>query len=165
MSAPGNLGTPVGAFNTQYSGAMGGFVVFASFGFFPVAGESVYLISAPLFPTISFFDPEQNTTARLIAYGFDGTKKNKYVQRAALNGREFTRNWFAHDEFFGVGATLELWLGERRSTWGTREEDYPPSMSTGGKFMGMLDGAGSQAMLSAVTLTHGTTHHQPPKNF
>ncbi|KZV84759.1 hypothetical protein EXIGLDRAFT_776188 [Exidia glandulosa HHB12029] len=155
---PGPAGLP----GNDDSGAMGGFVVFASFGFFPVAGESVYLISAPLFPAISFFDPEQNTTARVITHGFDGTKKNKYIQRASLNGRDFTRNWFAHDEFFGVGATLELWLGPRPTKWGTRLEDLPPSMSTGGKFMGMLEGAGAQAMLSTVKLPHGSAHRAPP---
>lgn len=147
---PGPAGLP----GNDDSGAMGGFVVFASFGFFPVAGESVYLMSAPLFPKISWYDPEQNTTATVIVHDFDGIKKNRYIQRATLNGAEFNRNWFAHDEMFGIGGTMELWMGPTASKWGTREEDLPPSMSTGGRFMGMLSDNGGLPQ-SVFQLQHG----------
>jgi predicted alpha-1,2-mannosidase len=124
------------------SGAMGGFVVFGSFGFYPVAGTSVYLISTPLFPSITIHDPDPNSknprTTRIITQNFDGAKTNKYVQSATLNGKNFTRNWFAHDELFGVGGTLELVLGPKPSEWGTKDEDLPPSLSTDGRFDGML---------------------------
>jgi len=120
------------------SGAMGGFVVFSSFGFFPVAGESVYLLSTPLFPVINFMDPDTGGNATIIAYNFDGAKANRYIVAAKLNGEDFTRNWFAHDELFGIGGVLELTLGPEPSTWGTKDDDLPPSMSTGGKFTGML---------------------------
>ncbi|EJD39277.1 hypothetical protein AURDEDRAFT_116210 [Auricularia subglabra TFB-10046 SS5] len=157
---PGPAGVP----GNDDSGAMGAFVVFSSFGFFPVAGESVYLISVPLFPKITFRDPDQGTTAQIITHGFDGAKKNKYVQRARLNGKELLRNWFAHDELFGIGGTLEFWVGEKPSLWGTTDEDLPPSMSTGGKFLGMLEGAGSQAR-AFTSMEHksdkGPGHHYP----
>lgn len=61
---------------------------------------------------------------------FDTAYKNIYVQSATLNGKNYTRNWIGH-EFFTQGGTLELVLGSSESSWGTRSEDRPPSMSDG----------------------------------
>lgn len=140
------------------TGAMGGFIVFGSFGFYPVAGKhfvallfwlpadsptgtSVYLLSTPLFPSIAIRDTDPAAGGRITrikTVNFDGANKNKYIVSAKLNGKPFTRNWFAHDELFGVGGTLELTLGPKPSAWGTQAADLPPSLSTGGKFAGML---------------------------
>ncbi|TFY74391.1 hypothetical protein EWM64_g9622, partial [Hericium alpestre] len=72
------------------SGAMGAFVVWSAFGIYPVAGQDVYLISTPLFPSISITNEVTGTTARIVARGFDGATHNKYVQRATLDGRPYT---------------------------------------------------------------------------
>ncbi|EJD51198.1 alpha-1,2-mannosidase, putative subfamily [Auricularia subglabra TFB-10046 SS5] len=126
-----NYSTAIGGLpGNDDSGAMGGFAVFSSFGFYPIAGTSVYVISTPLFREITFPSSLPGRRAMIKTVGFDGATRNKYVQSAKLNGRPFTRNWFRHDEFFGVGATLELELGPRPSKWGTRQEDLPPSIST-----------------------------------
>jgi putative alpha-1,2-mannosidase len=117
---------------------MGAFLVFCSFGFYPVAGESVYLLATPLFPSIAITDPETKTTARIKTVNFDGGKENIYIISATLNGEPFTRNWFTHDELFGVGGTLELTLGPVPSEWGTAKEDRPPSLSEGGRFTGTM---------------------------
>jgi putative alpha-1,2-mannosidase len=105
------------------------------------AGTSVYLLSTPLFPSIAFTDTDPASAGRqtrITTVNFDGAKQNKYIQSAKLNGQPFTRNWFAHDELFGVGGTLELTLGPTPGTWGSGVADLPPSLSTGGKFAGML---------------------------
>lgn len=61
--------------------------------------------------------------------GFDAGYKNIYVQSARLNGEAYYKNWFSHSVFLD-GGVLELTLGANESSWGTREQDRPPSLST-----------------------------------
>ncbi|KAA1467435.1 alpha-1,2-mannosidase, putative subfamily [Dentipellis sp. KUC8613] len=112
------------------SGAMGAFVVWGSVGLFPVAGQAVYLLSTPLFAEVAFRNAVTRTTARITTVHFDGAKRNRYVQSAKLDGKPYTKNWISHD-IFTKGGTLELTLGPRPSSWGTNQEDLPPSVSTG----------------------------------
>ncbi|KZT52739.1 glycoside hydrolase family 92 protein [Calocera cornea HHB12733] len=113
------------------SGAMGSYVVWASLGLFPVAGQNTYLLSTPLFPSITFNNPVTGTKATIIAHNWDGARSNKYVQSAKLNGQAYTKNWINHD-IFSKGGTLELTLGRSPSTWGTQPGDLPPSIVSGG---------------------------------
>ncbi|KAA1467436.1 alpha-1,2-mannosidase, putative subfamily [Dentipellis sp. KUC8613] len=128
-----NYSTTVGGLpGNDDSGAMGAFVVWSSLGIYPVAGQAVYLISTPLFPSITITNPATGTTAHIKAVNFDNATTNKYVQHATLNGKPYTRNWISHD-IFVKGGTLELTLGPQPSSWGTKPEDLPPSISTGYK--------------------------------
>ncbi|KAF1988958.1 glycoside hydrolase family 92 protein [Aulographum hederae CBS 113979] len=114
------------------SGAMGAFQAFAMMGLFPVPGQNVYLITPPFFEAVGFGGAEGNGSATVrVVEGFDVMYKNLYIQSAKLNGEVYTRNWVGH-EFFTHGWTLELVLGDTESEWGTREEDLPPSVKTGG---------------------------------
>lgn len=132
------------------SGAMGSFLFFSMLGLFPVAGQDVYLVSAPFFEELSVTSPSTGKTAtvRCVVGGptgtnssatpggggsnssapaFDPTYKKVYIQRAWLNGAPWTRSWIQH-AFFTEGWTLELELGEIESTtWGVKPEDRPPS--------------------------------------
>ena len=55
--------------------------------------------------------------------------QNKYIQSARLNGRIWTKPWFAHADIAN-GGTLELEMGDRPNLrWGSRPEDSPPSMT------------------------------------
>jgi putative alpha-1,2-mannosidase len=112
------------------SGAMGTFVFFSMLGIFPSAGQSVYFIIPPYFPSVSIKNPQTGKTATIRNVNFDPTYKKMYIQAAMLNGKKYTKNWIDH-EFFLNGGTLELVLGETESEWGTKEEDCPPSLSTG----------------------------------
>lgn len=116
------------------SGAMGAFTIFATMGLFPVAGQNVYLISPPFFESVSVTNPETNKTATIRNVGFDPTYGNVYVQNATLNGQPYTKSWIGH-EFFTQGWTLELTLGATESSWGTKNDDLPPSLSTGTTMM------------------------------
>lgn len=125
--------------------AMGAFSAFAMMGFFPVAGQDVYLLTAPFFPQVRLRAKEAGKWAVIRVHGFmnesdvdrDGIKDDadgdgiveprRYIRRAKLNGKEYTKNWITH-EFFLKGGVLELWLGDEESQWwGTAEEDLPPS--------------------------------------
>jgi len=125
------------------SGSMGAFVVFSMLGLWPVAGQNVYLITAPFFREASVTSPVTGKTVRVIAHGFDGEQgsaKNLYIQRATLDGEAYTRSWLDHG-FFLRGGTLEVWLGEGESSaWGCRVEDRPPSLSSQGIWYGEEEG-------------------------
>lgn len=123
------------------SGAMGAFIVFSMIGVWPVAGQNVYLISAPFFPELRITNPITGKLATIIARNWDRDYKNIYIQRAKLNGKPWRKSWLDHN-FFLDGGTLELWLGPQESLgakgWGAREEDRPPSLSTSGVYLPKL---------------------------
>lgn len=110
------------------SGAMGSFLAWSMMGLFPNPGQDVYLITPPFFEAVQTTHPETNQTATIRNVNFDPTYKNIYVQSAKLNGKPYHKNWIGH-EFFTLGMTLELTLGQHESEWGTRKEDLPPSLS------------------------------------
>ncbi|EST07345.1 Glycosyl hydrolase family 92 [Kalmanozyma brasiliensis GHG001] len=113
-------------------GAMGSFVVWSHFGFYPVAGTGVYLLSTPLLSAFAITNQMTGKIFRLTTRGFDGAKKNKYIVEARLDGKPYTKTWLCHS-VFAEGATLELTLGPKPSrTFGMKEDDLPPSLSTGG---------------------------------
>ncbi|KAJ7210446.1 alpha-1,2-mannosidase, putative subfamily [Mycena pura] len=112
------------------SGAMGAYVVWSHFGFFPVAGQNTYLLNRPYFPNIQIRNEATGAVTTITAAGLSDT--NKYIQSATLNGRPYTKNWISHEVFTG-GATLHLVMGSSKSsTWGTGKDDLPMSLSTGG---------------------------------
>lgn len=127
-----------GQFNASINGipgnddcAMGAFTAFAFMGFYPVAGQDVYLLTAPMFRQVSLQTPSGRPAILRNTAGFDAPRyRNIYIQSAKLNGNPYTRNWITHD-FFVNGGTLEFVLGSTESDWGTRDEDLPPSLSTG----------------------------------
>lgn len=112
------------------SGAMGSFLFFSMIGLFPVAGQNVYLISAPFFEGVSVTHPVTGKTATVSNVGFDAAYGSIYIQNATVNGQPWTKSWIGH-EFFTEGWTLELVLGATESDWGTKAEDRPPSYAAG----------------------------------
>ncbi|KAI0875709.1 glycoside hydrolase family 92 protein [Hypoxylon argillaceum] len=110
--------------------AMGAFSAFAFMGFFPVAGQDVYLLTPPLFREVSIRTMDGRGWATLRNVNFDPAHGDMYIQSAKLNGKAYTKNWITH-EFFTKGGVLEFVLGPQEGQWGTREEDLPPSLSTG----------------------------------
>lgn len=122
--APTNGGLP----GNDDSGAMGSFVALSMMGLFPNPGQDVYLITPPYFQSVNITSPVTGKVARVVNMGFDSTYKNIYIQRATLNGVEYTKNWIGHD-FFLQGMELVLYLGPKESSWGTAVADLPPSLS------------------------------------
>ncbi len=111
---------------------MGSLIVWIHLGFFPVAGTGVYLLSTPLFASYEIKNQLTGKKFTLTTKGFDGAKTNKYIVEATLDGKKYTKNWICHS-VFTEGSRLELTLGDTPSKeFGSREEDLPPSLSTGG---------------------------------
>jgi putative alpha-1,2-mannosidase len=121
-----------GLFNSSLNGipgnddcAMGAFSAFAMMGFFPVAGQDVYLLTPPFFPKVRL-RTKLGKWAVIKVSNFDPDYKAIYIRSARLNGKKYTRNWITHD-FFVHGGVLELRVGREESNWGTLDADLPPS--------------------------------------
>ena len=107
-------------------GGMTSFVVFSSLGFYPVTpGLPIYNIGSPLFTdakvTLSngaVFEVEaQNASA-----------DNKYIQSATLNGKEWNKSWFSHDDLKNGGKLILVMGSKPNKAWGSGTGDVPPSL-------------------------------------
>lgn len=132
--------TIIGIAGNDDSGAMGSFVALTMAGIFPNPGQDVYFITPPFFEEVSVNNRMTGKKATIRNINFDPSYQNIYIQSATLNGKPYTKNWLQHSFFF-EGGVLELTLGRNESSWGTNEEDLPPSLSTG--YGGTLSGYGS----------------------
>lgn len=104
-------------------GAMSSWYVLGAMGFYPNAGQDVYLLGSPIFQKVRLqLADGRNFTIQ--AHGL--SEQNRYVQSATLNGRPWNKAWFRHGDIIR-GATLALEMGPRPSPWGTQTP--PPSLS------------------------------------
>jgi predicted alpha-1,2-mannosidase len=103
------------------SGAMSSWFAFGQLGFFPNAGQDVYVIGSPAYPesTIHLGNGKDFTVE---AKGV--SEKNIYVTAATLNGKPLERSWLRHREIM-AGGTLVLTMSDKPNTWG--QKDVPPS--------------------------------------
>jgi putative alpha-1,2-mannosidase len=102
---------------------MSAWFIFGSMGFFPVAGQDVYLIGSPLFSKATI-KLGSGKTFTIIAKNTNN--QNLYVQSAKLNGKKWDKCWFRHKDIIN-GGELVLEMGTIPSEWGTKIP--PPSIS------------------------------------
>ena len=121
--------TDAGIPGNDDSGAMGSFITLTMMGIFPNPGQDVYFITPPFFESVSIVNGQTGKTATIRNVNFDPGYRNIYIQNATRDGGVWTKNWIDHS-FFTEGGILELSLGPKESSWGTRDEDVPPSLST-----------------------------------
>ena len=97
-------------------GGTSAFVVFSMIGFYPVTpGSASYNIGSPLFSYIKmdlgggkYFEIEAQNCS----------DDNKFIQSAKLNGKEWNKAWFSHDDIKN-GGKLVLVMGDKANTaWG-----------------------------------------------
>jgi len=106
-------------------GGMSAFVVFSMLGFYPVTpGLPMYVIGSPFFEqaTVSLSNGKKFT---ITAENY--LEENKYIQSARLNGREWDKPWFSHEEIKNGGELVLVMGKEPNFVWGSRTEDSPPS--------------------------------------
>ena len=107
------------------SGAMSSWFLFNTIGFYPNAGQDIYLLGTPTYPQVDI-TLAPNKILHIIADNLDGDGLNRYIQSATLNGTPLTTSWFRHSQIAN-GGTLRLRMGSAPSTWG--RDNPPPSMS------------------------------------
>ncbi len=106
-------------------GGMSAFVVFSSLGFYPVTpGSPSYNIGSPLFTKAKVM-LSNGKVFEIEAQG--ASDENKYIQSATLNGKEWNKPWFSHDDI-KEGGKLVLVMGSRpNKAWGSAGDAVPPS--------------------------------------
>jgi predicted alpha-1,2-mannosidase len=103
-------------------GGMSAFVAFSGMGFYPVTpGMPAYNIGSPLFRRVKI-DLGGGKYFEIEAPGC--SDENKYIQSAQLNGKDWNKPWFSHDDIKN-GGKLTLVMGDKPSRWGAGE--VPPS--------------------------------------
>lgn len=106
-------------------GGMTSFVVFSSLGFYPVTpGFPAYNIGSPLF-TRAKITLSNGKVFEIEAQG--ASDENKYIQSATMNGKEWNKLWFSHDDL-KEGGKLVLVMGNHpNKAWGVNAGNVPPS--------------------------------------
>ncbi|MCD7974054.1 MAG: GH92 family glycosyl hydrolase [Candidatus Azobacteroides sp.] len=104
---------------------MSAFVVFSSLGFYPVTpGLPMYVIGSPVFESATIELPE-GKTFQVICHNY--SPENKYIRSATLNGKEWNKSWFSHQDLM-QGGKLEFVMGKYpNKMWASSEEAIPPS--------------------------------------
>ncbi|MDD6211300.1 MAG: GH92 family glycosyl hydrolase [Bacteroidales bacterium] len=104
------------------SGSMAAWYCFHALGFFPNAGQDLYLISSPVFKkaTISMDNGKTFTISS------NSNDKNIYIKSVKLNGKPLNRSWFKHTEIMN-GGELVFEMTDKPVHWDTGE--LPPSES------------------------------------
>jgi predicted alpha-1,2-mannosidase len=106
-------------------GGMTSFVVFSYMGFYPVTpGMPVYNIGSPLFEKVKiqlgngkYFEIEAKNCS----------SENKYIQSATLNGKDWNKPWFSHNDLINGGILVFQMGNKANRNWGSAVKDAPPS--------------------------------------
>ncbi|QNL48006.1 glycoside hydrolase family 92 protein [Olivibacter sp. SDN3] len=110
-------------------GGLTSFVVFSQLGFYPITpGLPMYVIGSPSFETATL-DLGNGKTFRVTCENY--SPENKYIQSAKLNGADWDKSWFSHEELM-KGGELQLVMGKHpNKTWATGDHAIPPSFEMG----------------------------------
>lgn len=95
------------------SGCMSSWYIFSAMGFYPIAGQSFYLIGSPVFDKVTI---ALENGKKFIVQAVNNSEANKYIQRAYLNGRALDRSWIDHSEI-ARGGVLRFEMGDKPSGW------------------------------------------------
>jgi predicted alpha-1,2-mannosidase len=114
---------PKGLPGNDDSGAMSSWYAFGRMGFYPNAGQDVYLICSPAY-TKTTLHLAEGKTFTIEARGLSDTAI--YVIAATLNGKPLDRAWLRHQEIVS-GGRLVLTMAEKPAHWA--EKNPPPSSS------------------------------------
>lgn len=106
-------------------GGMSAFVVFSSMGFYPVnPGSPNYVIGSPLFKKVKM---KLSNGAVFEIEAKNCSENAKYIQSATLNGKEWNKAWFAHEDII-KGGKLVLVMGDKANeNWASSLDNVPPS--------------------------------------
>ncbi len=106
------------------SGAMSSWFAFGKMGFYPNAGQDVYLIGSPAYPEMTL-TLANGKTFTVIARNV--SEQNRYIAAASWDGKPWTQSWFRHADLMR-GGRLVFTMGSQPTHW--ESEVLPPSDST-----------------------------------
>lgn len=96
------------------SGAMSSWFIFSRLGFFPVAGQDIYLVNGPRYAKVTI---QMENGKNIVLYGEDSSNENKYVKSVNVNGKKLEQAWFTHDELKN-GGVLKFKMSGEPTQWG-----------------------------------------------
>lgn len=102
------------------AGAMQAWLTFALYGFYPIAGTDIYILTSPKFSRVVLQRMPNVPDGHIVAhdlYKDGGIVRSNYIREVVLNGERLNRSWFRHDELFGQGGTLEFYMSEVPLGW------------------------------------------------
>ncbi len=106
-------------------GGMSAFVAFSLMGFYPVTpGLPVYNIGSPAFKE-SVVQLANGKKFKIVAE--NAGPENKYIQSARLNGVNWDKPWFSHDDLKNGGELILIMGNKANKAWGAKPENAPPS--------------------------------------
>ncbi|WP_369372919.1 GH92 family glycosyl hydrolase [Promicromonospora sp. Populi] len=109
------------------NGEMSSWWIFAALGFYPLqVGSDQYAIGSPLFDKVTVDLPDGD----LVINAKNNSVDNVYVQSLRVDGRTRTSTSLSQADLSG-GARLDFVMGPEPSSWGTGENDAPPSLTEG----------------------------------
>jgi putative alpha-1,2-mannosidase len=108
-------------------GATSSWYVMSAMGFYPVDPSTPhYIIGSPIFDDVKLL-MGNGKVFEIVAE--NNSTANLYIQSAALNGRQWNKPWFSHDDIKN-GATLVMKMGPKPNlSWGSASGSAPPSLS------------------------------------
>ncbi|MBV6647476.1 MAG: GH92 family glycosyl hydrolase [Cyclobacteriaceae bacterium] len=116
--------SPYGGYHgDEDQGQMGALGVLMAIGLFSVDGSAAsdptYEITSPIFDQVVIkLDQDYYEGDSFIIETEDNSSENQYIQSATLNGQEWNRYWFDHEDF-AKGGLLKLQLGPiPNKNWG-----------------------------------------------
>jgi predicted alpha-1,2-mannosidase len=110
------------------NGEMSAWYLFSALGFYPLAmGSPTYAIGSPLFKQATL---HMQGGHNLVIDAPNNSPRNVYVQSMRLNGRAYDKAYL-RDTDLARGGRIEFRMGPRPSTWATRRNSVPPSITKG----------------------------------
>lgn len=118
---------PLGIPGDDDGGETSSWYVLSALGFYPVCpGVPIYEIGSPIFSSSKI---TMGGNKIFTAVANHVSAQNKFIQSATLNGKSWSKPWFAHKDI-AEGGTLVLEMGDRpNKMWGSSPADAPPSMT------------------------------------
>lgn len=97
-------------------------------GLYPIVTQPVYLLGSPWFSDINVtinIDKNLRILSRGAADPAALGQSDYFVQSVKINGQEWNKNWFNHEDIMIDGGVIEFFVGENETQWETGEA--PPS--------------------------------------
>jgi predicted alpha-1,2-mannosidase len=104
------------------SGSMSSWYISHALGFYPNAGQDLYLVSSPIFEKVTI---HLENGESLIIISKNASAKNIYIQSAIMNGKPLNRCWFKHTDIMN-GGVLTFIMGDSPTNW-SKDGRIPPS--------------------------------------
>lgn len=119
--------TPDGYCGDEDNGQTSAWYVFSALGFYPVCpGTDEYILGSPLFKSVTL---NLENGKKVVIKTENNNKNNRYVQSLKLNGKNYTRNYFRHEDLMKGAVINYRMTNVPNKERGTQEADAPYSFS------------------------------------